>query len=150
MARVSATHIVEAPAEEVWKSWDDFGNISKFHPALKGSHLLDTQATGLGAKRQCDMKDGKNHIRERIVDYVPNERMVIDIYDGTMPLKEAVATLTLQSSGTDRTIVRMDMEFTPKFGLLGGLMTPLMKPQFRGLLTSLLEANAAYVQGTTA
>ena len=150
MAKVNVAQVVEASAEEVWKSWDDFGNIDKFHPALAGSHLLGEHATGVGATRQCDMKDGNNHIRERIVEYVPKARMVIDIYAGTMPLKHAVATLTLQPAGPNKTVVSMEMDFVPKFGLLGKLMTPIMKPQFRGLLKSLLEANATHVQGMAA
>ncbi|MEM7643951.1 MAG: SRPBCC family protein [Pseudomonadota bacterium] len=146
MAHVTVDCIVNAPRLDVWSSWDDFGSIAAFNPNLSGSHLLDTQTTGLGATRQCDLSDGKNHIRERIVDYVPGERMAVDIYDGTMPLKSAKAIITLTPEGQNRTLVRMRMEFVPKFGPLGALMVPMMKPQFRKMLQALLDGNAAHVE----
>lgn len=151
MAKVTVTRTVKAPLEQVWASWDDFGNIYRFNPNLKGSHLLQgSQPTGAGARRQCDLADGKNYIRERIIGYRDQEEMVIDIYEGTMPLKSAVATLSFQPAGTGQTAVKMEMDFSPKFGPLGAVMVPLMKPKFRQMLQALLDANAAYVeQGKT-
>ncbi|MEM0949509.1 MAG: SRPBCC family protein [Pseudomonadota bacterium] len=150
MAKIVVDQIVDASPEQVWLSWDDFGNIARFHPGLKSSHLLADKPTGLGATRQCDMKDGKNFIRERIIGYAPNERMEIDIYEGTMPLKRAVATLTLSPAGAQKTRIQMNMEFTPKFGVLGLLMIPMMKPQFRKLLQALLSKNAEHVMRSAA
>ena len=150
MAKVTANRIVNASSDAVWSSWDNFGNIAAFNPNLKGSHLLSDQATGKGATRQCDLKDGRNHIRERIVDYVPQTRMVIDIYDGTMPLKAAVATITVAPLSGARTKVEMTMEFKPKFGLLGALMVPMMKPQFSKMLQALLDGNAKFVEAEQA
>ena len=150
MAQITVTQMVQATPAEVWKSWDDFGNVARFHPALSGSRLLADQDTGLGATRQCDLKNGKDHIRERIVGYVPNERMIVEIYDGTMPVKWAKATITLKPVGASQTQVRMEMEFTPKYGPLGALMVPLMKGQFRKLLEALLEQNAKHVEAQAA
>ncbi|MEM7709535.1 MAG: SRPBCC family protein [Pseudomonadota bacterium] len=150
MADVFVDRIVNAPAAEVWRSWNDFGNIAAFNPNLSGSHLLAEQATGPGATRQCDLKDGNTHVRERIVRYDPGREMVVDIYDGTMPLKAAVATITPTPEGPARTRVRMKMAFVPKFGPLGRLMVPLTKPQFRKMLQALLNGNAAHVEARAA
>lgn len=149
MPEVVVEHLVDATPDQVWKSWDDFGNINQFNPNLRDSFLLGDQATGLGATRQCDLIDGKNHIKERIVDYIPNKRMVLDIYDGTMPLKSAQAMITLAPQG-DKTQVRMKMTFEPKFGILGAMMVPMMKPQFRKLLRGLLAGNAEFVEAKLA
>lgn len=147
MATVTVRRTVAAPPSEVWASWDDFGGIAAFNPNLRGSRLMPGSApTGLGATRQCDMKDGRNHIRERVTAYEPSRRMVVDIYEGTMPLKRAEATITLEPKGPRSTEVAMRMEFTPKFGPLGAMMVPMMRPQFRRMLQALLDANAAYVE----
>ncbi|MEM7056052.1 MAG: SRPBCC family protein [Pseudomonadota bacterium] len=152
MAKVAVTTTVKAPLEQVWASWDDFGNIYRFNPNLKGSYLLPgSQPTGPGARRQCDLADGKNYIREKIIGYQDQKEMVIDIYEGTMPLKSAVAILSFRSTGSDQTVVTMEMDFKPKFGPIGALMVPMMKPKFRQMLQALLDANAAYVEnGKTA
>ncbi len=147
MPIIELTKQVDAPIEDVWKAWDDFGNIANFHPGLESSHLLGgSETTGLGAERQCNLKDGKNYIQERIVDYVPNKRLSIDIYSGTMPLKSAQATVELKGLGVNRTEVRMKMDYRMKFGVLGRLMGQLMKPQFRKLLQSALDSNKAFVE----
>lgn len=147
MAKVTVTRTVKAPLDQVWASWDDYGNIFRFNPNLQSSHLLPgSQSTGLGAKRQCDLADGKNYIRERIIGYDDQKEMVIDIYEGTMPLRSAVAAFSFRSTGQNETLVTMEMTFKPKFGLLGALMVPMMKMKFRQMLQALLDANAAYVE----
>lgn len=147
MAKVTVTQIVNAPLENVWASWDDFGNIADFNPNLKSSHLLKNGIeSGVGAKRQCDLADGKNYIREKIVEYVPQQKIVIDIYEGTMPLDSAIATLDFGRTGDGQTRVVMTMRFKPKFGLLGALMVPMMKAQFSKMLQRLLDTNASHVE----
>lgn len=147
MATITVERTVRAPVSEVWATWDDFGGIHRFNPNLSGSFLLEGSApTGLGATRQCDLIDGKNYIQERVVDYVPNKRMVLDVFDGTVPVKNARAEIELRALDDDSTSVSMTMHFEPKMGVLGKLMLPLMKPQFRKLLAKLLEGNAAYVE----
>ncbi|MEL6640751.1 MAG: SRPBCC family protein [Pseudomonadota bacterium] len=148
MATVSVDRVIDAPVAEVWKSWDDFGNISVFHPLLKSSHLLGAQQTGKGATRQCDLKDG-NSIQERIIEYVPHERLVVDIYNGTLPLRRAIVTFVLTPMG-QKTNVKMSIEFAPKYGPMGALMVPLMKPQFRKMMLTLLDGNAVHVEGVAA
>ncbi|KAJ55845.1 hypothetical protein ACMU_08715 [Actibacterium mucosum KCTC 23349] len=147
MASFETSITVNAPVSQVWASWDDFGNIYRYNPNLNGSHLINDSAdTGLGAERRCDLADGKNHILERVIAYQPEKLMKIDIYDGTVPIKRAFGTLTFKPVGADCTRVDFAFEFTPKMGLLGKLMAPLMKRQLRGGLESLLAANKAYVE----
>ncbi|MEM9330800.1 MAG: SRPBCC family protein [Pseudomonadota bacterium] len=147
MAKVIVTREVNAPLNAIWDSWDDFGNIVRFNPNLKGSFLInDSKATGLGATRQCDLADGKNYIQERIVEYVPMQKLTVDIYNGTMPLKKAEATFRFTPTTDKKTKVTMTMDFQPKFGLFGKMMIPMMKPQFRKMLNALLAGNAEYLE----
>lgn len=147
MPTIELTKEVNATIEDVWHAWDDFGNIANFHPGLKSSHLINgSEATGLGAERQCNLKDGKNYIQERVVAYVPNKRLSVDIYSGTMPLKSALATIELRELGPNRTQVRMKMDYQMRFGILGRVMGQMMKPQFRKLLRDALATNKSYVE----
>lgn len=147
MPEVSVITIINAHVEEVWNAWDDYAHIEKFNPNLSRSFLLDgSQATGLGAERQCTLTDGKNYIQERIVEYRPNQRMKVEIFNGTFPLKDNYATIDMRQTGPNRTELHFKMEFEPKYGLLGRLMVPMMKPQFRKLLRKLIDANKAYIE----
>lgn len=93
-----------------------------------------------------DMADGKNFVREQIVGYQPQRKIEIDVYDGSLPLKSARASFDFREKGAGRTEVSMTMDFVPKFGIIGALMIPMMKPQFRKMLKSMLDGNAAYVE----
>lgn len=148
MATVTLSKRIDAPLADVWESWNDFGNIYKFNPTLKHSHLLSDVAKpiGIGSERHCDFADNKNWIRERIIDYRPQRLIRIDAYDGTMPLKSLVATFGFRETSKGQTAVQMSVEFEPKFGVVGKLMAPLMKRQFRPMLQSLLDCNAAHIE----
>lgn len=147
MAKASATRIIDAPIGKVWESWDNFGDIYVFNPNITKSHLLNSKiSTGVGATRQCNFTDGKNHIKERIIGYEPEQSMTVDIYDGTVPLKRAVATISFSEVGLDRTEIKMEMDFIPKLGFLGKLMTPMMQKQFTKSIIALLAGNAAHVE----
>ncbi|MGO1120633.1 SRPBCC family protein [Rhodovibrionaceae bacterium A322] len=147
MSEVFVTRVVEAPLSDVWASWDDYGSIWKFNPGLKGSYLLEgSTETGIGALRQCDLADGKNYIREKIIGYEPEKTLVLDIYEGTVPIKRATASFEFSALGPNRTAVSMRMVFELKMGILGRLMAPILKGQFTRTLQALLDGNAAYVE----
>ncbi len=148
MARVIVSKRINAPVDEVWASWDDFANIYKFNPNLAKSYLLgdESEPTRVGLRRQCDLNDDKNWLREEIIEYRPNERLIIDIYDSSMPIKSMLATIEFEKISDSRTRVRFTSEFEPKLGLLGKLMLPFMRRQFTSMLQALLDANAEYVE----
>ncbi len=145
--KIVVEEIVEAPLEQVWKTWDDFGVIARFAPNLKKSFLIEGSAkTGLGAKRHCDMADGKNFLKEEIIEYIPNKRLVIDVYDGSMPVESGTGAFDLEALDSGRTKVTMTMDFVPKFGVAGKMMMGAMKSKFRGQLQSMLKGNADYIE----
>lgn len=147
MASVTVTQSIDAPVSAVWAAWNEFGDIYRYNPGLRASYLInDSKDSGLGAERQCDMKDGKNYIRERIVGYIPEERLEIDIYEGTLPMNDVQAVLEFSQTAPNRTEVAMTMRFTPKMGLLGKLMLPMMKPVMAKTIRGLLRGNKNYVE----
>ena len=148
MSKIIVSKRVNASIEDVWSSWDDFGNIYKYNPGLKASRLLSSAdvPTRVGTLRQCDMADGKNWVREEIIDYKPGRSMKIDVYDGSLPLRSMTVNIEFEEITEQRTRVRFTAEFEPKFGIVGKIMAPLMKRQFEPMLQALLDGNAKYVE----
>lgn len=148
MSKIIVSKRVNASIEDVWSSWDDFGNIYKYNPGLKASRLLSSAdvPTRVGTTRQCDMADGKNWVREEVIDYKPGRSMKIDVYDSSLPLKSMVANIEFEAVTAQRTRVRFTAEFEPKFGVIGKILAPLMKRQFEPVLQALLDSNAQYVE----
>ncbi|MFV2038416.1 MAG: SRPBCC family protein, partial [Paracoccaceae bacterium] len=147
MASVSVEKTVDASLSDLWASWDDFANISVFNPGVQKSFLInDSRDTGLGAERRCDLADGKNYLLERITGYIPEERLEIDIYEVSIPIKDASAVLEFKAIGPKRSKVTMTMTFTPKMGFVGRLMLPMMRAQLAKNVDELLSGNKKHVE----
>jgi len=148
MESIEVTRIINAPVSRVWQSWADFGDIYKFNPNLSSSRLLSdkTEPTGIGSRRECELTDGKNYLREEIVEYQHEKKIALNVYESSMPIETMLATFVFKQISTDKTEVTMTSEFKPKGGWLGRLMLPLMRRQFRPMLQALLDCNASYVE----
>ena len=147
MPMITVTETVEAPVEKVFATWNDFGNIDRYNPNLSRSFLInDSAAGGLGAMRQCDLSDGKNHVRERIIGFVEDQQIQLEIFESTVPIKYALVTVDFKPLAADRTHVSFRFDFTPKMGVLGKMMGPLIKGPMRKALVALLTGNKAYLE----
>ena len=148
MAQVILSRRVNASMTEVWASWNDFGNIYKFNPNVSDSRLLTDESTPtrVGTRRQCDLTDNKNWIREEIIGHQPTQSLTIAVYESTVPVKSMIVKFEFEEISEHRTRVRLTADFEPKFGVLGQLMVPLMKKQFARMLGAMLDGNAAYIE----
>lgn len=127
MSNIEVTRTIHQPVARVWELLADFQNIARWNPNLNDSYLLEgSQEQGVGASRQCDLADGKNWIRERITDWKEGEAYSIDIFEGTMPLASASATLGVRSLGPNRSEAYMIFDYVPKMGVVGRVMDVVM------------------------
>ena len=70
-------------------------------------------------------------MRETVREWVPEERMVIEIDQiEKMPVKAATMTFTLADDG-DGTAFAMSYDYDPRGGPLAFVLVPLMDPQMR-------------------
>lgn len=148
-----ATHLhttrrIEAPAAQVWALLADYGNIARFNPNIERSMLLDGgPARGVGALRQCDAGGGRIFVRERVTRWDEGRSYTVEIYEGSMPVDDNTATLTVEPLGDGACEVRMEMRYTARYGALGALLNALvLRPMMRRAMRKLLvgiEAEAA-------
>ena len=145
MADIEHSIIVNAPREKVWESWDRFGEIARFNKGLLASALLPgSAATGLGARRRCDLKNGKSFLHEEIAAYRAQELMEIVVFDSNLPVKTVRLMLTF--SAPSATTIRIDakVNFTMKYGLLGRILKLAARKEFLGDITRLLNGNKLF------
>jgi len=117
---IHAERKIFAPPADLWAYLADFGNIHAFHPFLKGSQLTEgTRSCEVGGTRQCDMKDG-NFLKERIVEWKEGSHYTVEIYETSLPLKKARATLGVRplDDGGSAAYMTMDIQ----------LKSPFMRP----------------------
>ncbi len=139
MHKVVVEREMQVPVARAWRVLDDFGGVYKYHPLVEKSPIANGITAGLGAERICHFDNG-DRIRERVTGYQAGKEYTVEIIDpGNFPLKTAEARLSLRSVDEDRSRVRFEMTFQPKFGPLGWVMgATVMQTQFRKTLSDVL------------
>ncbi len=130
---------VPAPLSVVWETIADYGRVHDWNPNLESAELLGGPARGVGAKRQCNMKNGKDFVREVVTAWDERRGMTIEVYDGTMPFERAELVVAVEPLGPDATQVVMDMRFAPKGGIGGTIMGAMAKPMFKHMIGKLFK-----------
>jgi uncharacterized protein YndB with AHSA1/START domain len=140
MQMVKVERDIAAVPSVVWALLEDFEHIAAFNPNLARSrHIGDAPREGLGAERRCDLKDGRNWIEERVVDWRPGEGYTVEIYAGTLPIRDVRTTLAVTpTEAGSRT--SMQIAYRPKYGILGKAIDKLvLRRQMRELMEKVLE-----------
>lgn len=139
MHKVVVERELQVPVAKAWEILNDFGAVYKYHPLVERSPIDNGIASGLGAERICHFDNG-DQIKERITGYEAGEEYTVEIIDpGDFPLKTAEARLSLRSVDADRSRVRFEMSFQPKYGPVGWVMgATIMQTQFRRILADVL------------
>jgi carbon monoxide dehydrogenase subunit G len=147
MHSVQRSRIVPAPTADVWPLLDDFGGVSRYHPNVDSSRVVNGVESGLGACRECVFEDG-GRIEETIIGYEPGESYTVAFTDmGPYPLVSNVVRIDVESMDEGHSRVTFTAQFEPKYGPLGWLMgRVVMEPRFAKQLDTALEGLAAHVR----
>ena len=99
MPEFTITSQIQAPVEKVWEVLDNFGEIAQWNSGVKSSALTSAGPVSEGSTRHCDLSP-LGGVNERIDNYLPNERMTIDLFETfKMPMSGATADFNLAPSG---------------------------------------------------
>ncbi len=120
MAVVTVHEEIDAPPARVWDVLADFPNVYRWNPGVESSHATSDQDTGADATRRCDLFGG-GFPEERIIDFDPDPRMVVDIFETSLPLARNVVTFTVAPRGTGPRI-GCSANYRLKYGPLGVLI----------------------------
>lgn len=73
-----------------------------------------------------------------MTDWRPGESYTVEIYAGTMPIRDVRTTLAVSPNGAGSRAV-MQINYTPKLGMLRQLLDQLLRRKMIGLMRSVLE-----------
>ena len=149
MPTVQAAREIGAETSAVWAVLDDFGGVDKFNPSVVRARIIDGPETGEGATRECELDDG-GVIHERIVEYVPGSRMVIEFTElGDMGriMKSLRGEWSVEALDGSRSLAGLRGEFRTKFGPVGWVISKVMlESMMEDLYGETLDALAEYVE----
>ncbi|MEC9454272.1 MAG: SRPBCC family protein [Pseudomonadota bacterium] len=98
MIQISVSRRVNLSAEEVWPYLADFSGIARFHPFVETADQQSELNEGVGDSRRCNFDDGKSVV-ERVIEWQPGRRMKIELSEISMPIKRAVAEMSVAPRG---------------------------------------------------
>ena len=115
---------IDAPPEQVWAILARLDALQDYDPAIAQSKLEVGGATGPGASRRCELKDG-GWFRERVTVWEPHTALAFELHDCSLPVRRLRHDYRLSPRGPG-TLVRQRMEYQLKFGPLGTLLDVAM------------------------
>lgn len=121
---LEAERIIEATAEDVWKVLADFQAVGEWAARIDHVEPLGEIAQGLGAGRRCTVR-GLGVVDE-VVDLYDPPRAFGYRVGGSGPLAGAQSRWMLAATGEGATRVRLQLSYTPRFGLLGRVLNALV------------------------
>ena len=143
MSHIQRQIRINAPKTHVWEALADFGGVYKYSPGVIESKSTTEANEGVGAARVCQLAP-MGAVEERILTWREGESYSLEIFDGKKvpPFKHAIATISLQSTGPNDTLVNIDFDYALKYGPIGAVMNLMMvrtflDKGFAGLLAGL-------------
>lgn len=133
MITTERTLEVDAPADRVWAVLGRFMHIDEFHPRVTRVDALSEASTGVGACRRCHFKDGSSVV-EKVIDWQDGRAYRAELSEFALPLKKAIATLSVEPLDGGRSRLTMRMDYQVKYGPIGWVMGKTMMARMMGRL----------------
>lgn len=138
MANLQFDRLVNAPKDIVWEVISDVEAYAEVAPNLSKAVILSGQ--GEGMSRRCwDTKGGSWQEQCTLWEEGKRYTMQVDTRDYPYPFTEMQGTWGLEEQANG-TLITMEFDFTPKFGVVGDLMVRVgMKRSFQKVCSELLD-----------
>jgi hypothetical protein len=146
MGKFTVSQTMNHSVDRVWSALEDFGGVHRWSAGVEASPInAGTPDSGVGAERNCALYDG-NYIQERVTESVEKERLALEVFDTSMPIKSANAWFDLEATSDGGSKLDMTMDYVVKFGIVGKAMDAVMlKGAMTKSLTNLLAALDAHL-----
>ncbi len=139
---------ISAPAEKVWDSLADIGNIYVWNPGVVHSEQTTLGDVDMGACRRCEL-GGKNYLIEEVVEFERPYKLTMRITETNLPFKTADIRFWIEPKG-DESRVTVSPTYQLKFGPLGRFLDWVMvRAVYRKGMRDLLRGLKEHVEGQT-
>jgi len=146
MVKVHIERVIDVPIERTWEIIADFSNVQVIHPLVETvDQKTPDKDRGVGAVRICNLYDGNKAVEEIVQWDENNHSYKIKLIEGTLPMKEVSAELSVEKVEIRKSKLVADMNMKAKYGLLGKIMERLIiKPQFAAAIGNMFAGVESY------
>jgi ligand-binding SRPBCC domain-containing protein len=136
---------IDAPAGDVWRVLADLEQVQHYNPLVAQARYVSSNREGVGAARRCEFKP-KGFSVERVIEWHPEELLGLEVVESSWPLRSS-RWWTKLSRENGRTHVSQELEYEPKFGLLGKAMdAAMMRRKMDKVVAEIFDGLKAFVE----
>jgi hypothetical protein len=137
MASFDFSQNVSAPVDVVWEVLSDHRGYARITPlrAVELEREGEPAPNGVGAIRVLRMIGPA--IREEVVEYEPNSRLVYKLISGA-PVRDHVGTIVLTANGAS-THMSYKVDTTPTVPVIGGLVAAISRQSVGQLVKGIVR-----------
>ncbi len=112
--KVTKSIEINAPASKVWDKVKDFDGLNNWHPGIAKDEIVEGKNNKAGAVRLLTLQDG-GKIKEELINFNGAGRSYkYKILEGVLPVSSYSSTVTVKSSGKNKSIVTWSGNFKRK------------------------------------
>jgi len=110
---------ISAPRDRVWAVLSDLSGARLWDPQLRDVRFVSQAKTGVGTERES--RGAIVSTRERVTEWLPYNRMVLEVSHEPKVTKFEQSTIEVEPSGLSGTRVRWAIDYQVNGGYLGNL-----------------------------
>ncbi|WP_332775550.1 SRPBCC family protein [Polaromonas sp.] len=115
---------IAADVETVWRTLSDLLAVKQHNPSVVSVRILTDKTTGIGAARRCEMRT-KDWVEEKVWAFDPPHVIGLEVAASSWPVAFMKWRTELRPDGRN-TLVKQEMNYKLKFGVLGLLLDKLV------------------------
>lgn len=136
---------INAAPDKVWAVLADLEAVQNYNPLVAKTQITSQSPRGVGAARHCDFTP-KGFSKERVTDWEEGRLIGFDTIESSFPMK-TLRWKTQIAPKNGGTLVTQNLEYTVKFGIIGGLMNALvMKRKYNQILGGIFVGLKKHVE----
>ena len=136
---------IHAPVDRVWRVLANLEEVQHYNPLVAKTVYTSSNREGVNASRHCDFKP-KGFSNERVTDWIPHKLLGMEVVDSSFPMRYTRWKTHVIDQG-DKTLVKQELEYEVKFGILGILMNALMmKRKYNAILNDIFLGLKKYIE----
>lgn len=116
--------MINTSPEKVWAVLNDVEEVGKYNPQVAEAKCISTNHEGLGASRQCTMKDG-SILKEKVTLVEPDNAISMELYESGFPVQNMKWRTTIEPKDKG-TLVTQKLQYQVKYGAFGALLNALI------------------------
>jgi carbon monoxide dehydrogenase subunit G len=136
---------IDRTPDKVWPVLANLLAVRQYNPGVAAVEYASNRTEGVGAERICQFKQGGS-ARERIVGWESGKAITMEMVESELPFEFMRWRTELDPDG-DGTVVRQTLEYRPRFGWFGRLLSVVViRRNMDGALSEIFENLKRHVE----